>query len=217
MVVSKPTPEEIRKALDFLDQQDDWIRRMWASMPGSGVQFYNSDAGDRYHVFDCEIRPKERTWPLLGVDLGYEPMVKTIEQQLREHLAVDAELLKNNREGSAHVMTITMKALEESTKFYLDSLTGMAHSMVSAWIVEDYVLVYLRGQPHIILCGSSTFGTYTEDLPKRFRSARAARVWAKSQIGRMQVDMTLQPIIPFVWTTIEAIEFDESTPLHREL
>lgn len=194
----------IKDMLARLAQQDADLLRLYP--PG----FH------RWDTLKIGIDPvyEPKNYPVQGFisELSIERTTRYIQDAMAKTFAVDAALLGQvGSDSTAASMTLTYDAVKSSIDAYLDSLRDTTLDMfkTTCWVIKSYVLIYLRGRPAIILCGTGVDDEYVESLPKRFTSSHKARKWARSQLGSLIVDMTIWPTTPLHYISFTVDRRDE--------
>jgi len=161
--------------------------------PVEGIPFYDQKPQS------AELQRVTKPWANYPV----QGFIADISAKIGKAFAVDRELLGQiGRESTADAMTMTFKAAES----YFDKIRDkIPMPTMEGWTIESWFIVYIRRRPCVFTCGFSPNGTYHEIGPKPFKHGRAARKWARRQVGQLIIEMVLKPPVPLNWTSIEII------------
>lgn len=182
--------DAIREMLDRLAARDQWTLAMY------GHETYpRLLPGENLWSATNHWSRKTLNWPLQGfmadMTAEYKPphwhtsLIEWVETESSRALGISPELLLGQLVPTAVEMELKMEVTKNELEPYFKAAREAFEPKAGPWVVEDYVLVYLRKRPHIILSGITDTGYMVETAPKRFSSSRRARQWARSQLNIM--------------------------------
>ena len=127
-------------------------------------------------------------------------------------------LAGNDKPSSAAEMQMRFTETSEMLSTFIASWEKdmRAASSEMDWTVDGYLIVYIQRRPRVIHYGwGGPSNSYKEELsPKRFRSTRQARLWARQSIGSCIMHMMMQPFKSTFGPLDLTFKLDSAEPLN---